>query len=281
VTDTKGATSDRDRDRGAELERFRAYRAAPTESERAALVETFQWVARHCARRFADRGEPFDDLQQVAMLGVLKAVDRFDPDVGSSFVSFALPTVLGELRRHFRDHTWAVRVPRRLKDLHVEVGSTAEFLSSENGRPPTPDQIADHLGIPVEDVLEALDAGAAYRSSPLNVSGEHDEEMGTGQVFGEVDPELARTDDRVVLGEAIAELPPRERKILELRFAQGLSQSEIAEVVGVSQVHVSRLLRSSIRMLQAHLGHSEHGDDGEDAAAVDGAGPERDGSAAS
>jgi RNA polymerase sigma-B factor len=261
VIDTAdGKPRDRDRDRDAELERFRVYRAAPTEAERAALVETFQWVARHCARRFADRGEPFDDLQQVAMLGVLKAVDRFDPEVGSSFVSFALPTVLGELRRHFRDHTWAVRVPRRLKDLHVEVGAAAEFLSSENGKPPTPDEIAGYLGIPVEDVLEALDAGAAYRSSPLNVSGEHDEELGTGLVFGEVDPELSRTDDRVVLGEAIAQLPPRERKILELRFAQGLSQSEIAEVVGVSQVHVSRLLRSSIRLLQAHLGHGGDAD---------------------
>ena len=165
------------------MARFRAYAAAPSEAERAALVEEFSWVARHCARRFADRGEPFDDLLQVGMLGVLKAVDRFDPEHGTSFVSFALPTVLGELRRHFRDTTWAVRVPRRLKDLHVEVGATIEFLNTENGPGPRrPTQVADHLGIPVEDVLEALDAGAAYRSSPLNVSGERDDDDGPSPV---------------------------------------------------------------------------------------------------
>ena len=246
------------RDREAEIERFRVYRADPSEQERAALVETFSWVARHCARRFADRGEPFDDLLQVGMLGVLKAVDRFDPEHGSSFVSFALPTVLGELRRHFRDTTWAVRVPRRLKDLHVEVGATVEFLSAELGRPPTPDDIASHLTIPVEDVLEALDAGAAYRSAPLNVSGERDDEdPGAGIVLGGLDPDLERTDDRVVLGNAIAELPVRERRILQLRFGQGLSQSEIAAQIGVSQVHVSRLLRKSIRLLQHNLGHTD------------------------
>ena len=128
------------------MARFRAYAARGKESERNALVEEFSWVARHCARRFADRGEPFDDLVQVGMLGVLKAVQRFDPEHGTSFVSFALPTVLGELRRHFRDATWAVRVPRRLKDLHVEVGATIDFLGTENGRPPTPDQVAEHLG---------------------------------------------------------------------------------------------------------------------------------------
>jgi len=251
------------RDRAAEIERFRAYKAAPTEPERAALVETFAWVARHCARRFTDRGEPLDDLHQVGMLGVLKAVDRFDPEHGSSFVSFALPTVLGELRRHFRDTTWAVRVPRRLKDLHVEVGATIEFLSSETGRPPVPDQIAAHLGIPVEDVLEALDAGAAYRSTPLNVTGERDDEAATtsGVVLGTIDPDLERAEDRVVLDTAIAELPVRERAILEMRFGRGLSQSEIAEEIGVSQVHVSRLLRKSIRVLQRHLGHG--GDDEE------------------
>jgi RNA polymerase sigma-B factor len=245
---TGGATERPPRDREAEIERFRAYRAEPTEDERAALVENFAWVARHCARRFADRGEPFDDLLQVGMLGVLKAVDRFDPEHGSSFVSFALPTVLGELRRHFRDTTWAVRVPRRLKDLHVEVGATVEFLSSEQGRPPTPDEIAGHLSIAVEEVLEALDAGASYRSAPLNVSGERDDDDPTaGIVFGDLDPDLQRTEDRVVLGDAIAQLPVRERRILELRFGRGLSQSEIAEEIGVSQVHVSRLLRKHPR----------------------------------
>lgn len=248
------------------MARFRAFAASGDEAQRNALVEEFSWVARHCARRFADRGEPFDDLVQVGLLGVLKAVQRFDPEHGTSFVSFALPTVLGELRRHFRDATWAVRVPRRLKDLHVEVGATIDFLGTENGRPPTPDQVADHLGITVEEVLEALDAGAAYRSSPLNVSGERgDDDEPTGVLLGIEDERLAGSEDRVMLREALASLPPRERRILELRFAEGLSQSEIAELVGVSQVHVSRLLRKSIRLLQEQLGHGgDEGIDGDD-----------------
>jgi RNA polymerase sigma-B factor len=240
------------------MERFRVYKADPTQEERAALVEQFAWVARHCARRFADRGEPFDDLLQVGMFGVLKSIDRFDPEHGTSFVSFALPTVLGELRRHFRDTTWAVRVPRRLKDLHVEVGATIDFLSTENGRPPTPDLVAAHLGIPIEDVLEALDAGAAYRSSPLNMTGERDDDDArySGVLLGGTDPDLALAEDRVLLRQAMANLPVRERRIVELRFAEGLSQSEIAEEIGVSQVHVSRLLRKSIRLLQEQLGHT-------------------------
>lgn len=244
------------------MARFRAYKADPTQEERAALVEHFAWVARHCARRFADRGEPFDDLLQVGMFGVLKSIDRFDPDHGSSFVSFALPTVLGELRRHFRDTTWAVRVPRRLKDLHVEVGATVDFLATEHGRPPTPDQIAAHLGIPVEHVLEALDAGSAYRSAPLNLTGERDDDDAkySGVLLGGEDPDLALAEDRVLLREAMAMLPVRERRIVELRFAEGLSQSEIAEEIGVSQVHVSRLLRKSIRLLQEQLGHTGGGD---------------------
>ncbi len=245
------------------MARFRAYAESGDERLRNALVEEFSWVARHCARRFADRGEPFDDLLQVGMFGVLKSIDRFDPEHGTSFVSFALPTVLGELRRHFRDATWAVRVPRRLKDLHVEVGATIDFLGTQNGRPPTPDQVADHLGITVEEVLEALDAGAAYRSSPLNMTGERgDDDIPTGVLLGIDDPRLAGAEDRVMLREALTSLPPRERRILELRFAEGLSQSEIAEMVGVSQVHVSRLLRKSIRMLQEQLGHG--GDEGLD-----------------
>ena len=254
-SDRQTRNAPRERDRDAELERFRALAASGDEKLRDDLVEEFAWVARHCARRFADRGEPFDDLIQVGMLGVFKAVQRFDPEHGTSFVSFALPTVLGELRRHFRDHTWAVRVPRRLKDLHVEVGATIDFLGTELGRPPTPDQVADHLGITVEEVLEALDAGAAYRSAPLNVSGERGEDdVPSGVLLGVDDERLAGSEDRVMLRDALKALPPRERRILELRFAEGLSQSEIAELVGVSQVHVSRLLRKSIRLLQEHLG---------------------------
>ncbi|MGH9138821.1 MAG: SigB/SigF/SigG family RNA polymerase sigma factor [Acidimicrobiales bacterium] len=241
-------------DREGELDRLRRYRRTRDVDERDGLVEEFSWIARHCARRFADRGEPFDDLLQVGMLGVLKAIDRFDPDTGSSFVSFALPTVLGELRRHFRDTTWAVRVPRRLKDLHVDVGAAVDFLGTQLGRPPTPDEIARHIDISVEDVLEALDAGAAYRSAPLNISGERADDEATGVLLGAEDETLASAEDRLLLHDALAALPERERHILALRFEQGLSQTEIAERVGVSQVHVSRLLRKSLRLLQQELG---------------------------
>jgi RNA polymerase sigma-B factor len=263
------ASSPRRIDRDVELERFRSLRSTGDRAERNALVEDFAWVARHCARRFADRGEPLDDLHQVALLGVLKAVDRFDPDAGSSFVSFAIPTVLGELRRHFRDTTWAIKVPRRLKDRHVEVGATVEFLSNETGRPPTPDEVAKHLGIPVEDVLEALDAGAGYRAAPLNTSGERgDDDERLGVLLGIDDHGLAGAEDRVLLTAALAALPERERRILQLRFAAGLSQSEIAEQIGVSQVHISRLLRRSIRALQAAMGREGDGEllgsDGDD-----------------
>ena len=232
---------------------------------RNALVEEFSWVARHCARRFADRGEPFDDLIQVGMLGVLKAVGRFDPEHGSSFVSFALPTVLGELRRHFRDATWAVRVPRRLKDLHVEVGATIDFLGTEKGRPPTPDDVAAHLGIPVEHVLEALDAGAAYRSTSAQPQRRARRRRRAGGCAARRRGRRSRARRRSRAAASGHRGPaPRERRILELRFAEGLSQSEIADMVGVSQVHVSRLLRKSIRMLQEQLGHSGDPADADD-----------------
>jgi RNA polymerase sigma-B factor len=248
--------------RAEELARFRAYRDSGDQDARNALVEEFRWVAVHCARRFADRGEPLDDLVQVAQLGVLKAVTRFDPDMGVSFVSFALPTVLGELRRYFRDATWSVRVPRRIKDLHVEVGSSIEFLTGELGRPPRPDQLAGHLGVDVQDILEALDAGSAYRTTPLASSGERGDDEPVGLVLGLEDVELGRSDDRQMVRRLLAELPDRERTILELRFANGLSQSEIADRVGVSQVHVSRLLRKSLRLLQERLASEGEGADG-------------------
>lgn len=256
----------RARDREAELARFRAFAANPTVEARNALVEEFAWVSRYCARRFENRGEPLDDLVQVGLLGLVKAVDRFEPSRGTSFVTFALPTVIGEMRRHFRDATWAVRVPRRLKDLHVDIGATVEFLHSELGRPPSVEQVAEHLGIEVEEVLEGLDAGAAHRTSPLNTSGERGESdspdagADAGPVPAIDDPGLSLADDRVLLQEALAELPARDRRILELRFVLGLSQSEIAEWVGVSQVHVSRLLRRSLDILRERLG-DENGTD--------------------
>jgi RNA polymerase sigma-B factor len=221
------------------------------------LIEEHRWVAVHCARRFGNRGEPIDDLIQVGQLGLLKAVERFDPVVGVSFASYAIPTVMGELRRHFRDATWAVKVPRRLKDLHVDLGNANEFLSAELGRPPTPQEVANHLGVRIDDVLEAMDAGGAYRTAPLAPAPDESGERRESPALRADDELLAGADDRVLIRQLLDGLPERERRIVELRFWGGLSQSEIAEEVGVSQVHVSRLLRTSLTALQRAMEERE------------------------
>jgi RNA polymerase sigma-B factor len=236
--------------------RFARYRESGDRNLRNQLIEDHRWVAVHCARRFNNRGEPLDDLIQVAQLGLLKAVERFDPAVGVSFASFAIPTVLGELRRHFRDKTWSVKVPRRVKDLHVELAPAIDQLSGDLGRTPRPHELAEHLGVDVDAVLEALDAGAAYRTSPLASPGSA--EAGTESRSEDArlkvdDSDLLGADDRMMIRSLLERLPPRERRILELRFYQEMSQSEIAAEVGVSQVHVSRLLRSSLALLQRQL----------------------------
>jgi RNA polymerase sigma-B factor len=235
------------------LARFRAFRATGRRDLRNALIEEHRWIGLHCARRFAKRGEPIDDLTQVAQLGVLKAVERFDPEMGVSFTTFAMPTVLGELRRHFRDATWAVRVPRRAKDLHLELGAVVEQLSQRHGRAPTIDEIAETMQVSREDVLQAMEAGTAYRAAPLTPPGDGDGDedvMEDGITIGSGDPELGRSDDRMAARALLARLPPRERRIVFLRFFEEMTQSEIADLVGVSQVHVSRLLRSSLARLR-------------------------------
>lgn len=241
-------------DREEVMARFVAFRLSGDRELRNQLIEEHRWVAVHCARRFANRGEPLDDLIQVGQVGLLKAVSRFDPDVGVSFASYAIPTVMGELRRHFRDTTWAMKVPRRIKDLHVDMSGAVEFLSGENGRPPRPDELAAHLGITVDAVLEALEAGAGYRSASLAplMSGDREGTL-EGSVLRQDDLNLEGADDRMVVRGLLDGLPERERQIVELRFFGGLSQSQIAVRVGVSQVHVSRLLRASLATLQRAL----------------------------
>jgi RNA polymerase sigma-B factor len=227
-------------------EAFRQYRAGGDRSIRNRLIEEHRWLAVHCARRFAGKGEPLDDLIQVAMLGVLKAVERFDPDYGAAFASFAVPTITGELRRHFRDTTWAVHVPRRARDLQHTVKVAVNDLSQAFGRSPTADEVADHTGVAVEDVLDALEAARCYRKTPLATPSD-DEEDDVDSLGGD-DPSLEAVDARMT------ELPARERRIVELRYLSGLSQSQIGEIVGVSQVQVSRLLRASLaRMNQSMI----------------------------
>jgi RNA polymerase sigma-B factor len=239
--------------RHEDQERFRRYRATGDRKLRNQLIEDHRWLALHCAKRFDHKGEPLDDLIQVAMLGVLKAVERFDPDFGATFATFAVPTITGELRRHFRDTTWAVHVPRRAKDLQHTVKVAVNELGQMLGRSPTVDEIAGHTGVAVEDVLEALEAARCYRKTPLAVGGDDDGPADDLARLGTADPGLDAVDAATTVGRLLEELPARERRIVELRFMGGLTQSQIAELVGVSQVQVSRLLRASLAKLNEAL----------------------------
>jgi RNA polymerase sigma-B factor len=222
-------------------------------------VRDHQWIAVHCARRFARRGEPMDDLLQVAQLGLLKAVERFDPGYQVAFSTFAMPTVTGELRRHFRDHTWPVRVPRRVKELYLELSASIEMLSHELGRPPKIEEIAEAMRASVDEVLEAMEGGAAYRTSSLAPSPDADDdaERGEDALVGEVDASLVDADTRVSVRDLVRELPERERKVVYLRFFEGRTQSEIAAEVGVSQVHISRIIRDTLNRLGDRLTEAE------------------------
>jgi RNA polymerase sigma-B factor len=232
--------------------RFARYRATGDRAIRNALVEDHRWLGRHCVRRFKNTSEPIDDLTQVAMLGLVKAVDGFDPAFGFAFSTFAVPTILGELRRHFRDRTWAVRVPRRIKDHHLIIKDGADQLQHLVGRSPTIPELAAHCGLTTEETLEALEAGNAYGSVPL-ISDE-DNPNDDAKYLSVDEPGYAASEARIVLPGLLAALPSdRERQIIKLRFVDDLSQSQIAAELGVSQVHISRLLRSSLELMRQRL----------------------------
>jgi RNA polymerase sigma-B factor len=219
------------------------------------LVEGHLPVAQHIARRFAHRGEPLDDLEQVATVGLINAVDRFEPARGVEFLSYAVPTITGEVRRHFRDQGWAMRVPRRLKDLHVTLGATVSELSQRLGRAPTATELSRHLDLPREQVVEGLEAANAYRGKSLDsLLDEEDGSSGTlADAIGTADRELERVEYRESLQPLLAELPERERTILMLRFFGNMTQTQIAERVGISQMHVSRLLAQTLATLREGL----------------------------
>jgi RNA polymerase sigma-B factor len=233
-------------DPGETIERFREYRRTHDRALRNRLIEEHLSLARTLARRFANRNEPLDDLEQVAMLGVLKAVERFDPEHGTPFAAFAIPTVVGELRRHFRDRGWMVRVPRRVQDLHLRIGTVVSELSQQLGRSPSPTEIAEAAGVRDEDVLEALEAGNRYRPTSLDVAAtgaDGDSRMGRADV------ELLSVEDRATLLHLLRRLPERERRVMYMRYFEDMTQAEIAEAIGVSQMHVSRLLTRSLDAL--------------------------------
>jgi RNA polymerase sigma-B factor len=219
---------------------------------RGKLVTGYLPVAQHIARRFAGRGEPVDDLEQAGTVGLLNAVDRFEPDRGIDFLSYAVPTITGEIRRHFRDRTWSMRVPRRLKDLQGAINGAIGPLSQELGRAPRPSEIAARLGIPTEEVVEGLDAQQAYRSTSLDelVAGA---DTTLTDTIGSADAELEKVEYRETLAPLLDELPERERTILLLRFFGNLTQTQIADHVGISQMHVSRLLSQTVAQLRRRM----------------------------
>jgi RNA polymerase sigma-B factor len=219
---------------------------------REALVERFLPLARQLARRYQRGAEPLDDLIQVASLGLLKAIDRFEPDRPTAFSSFAVPTILGELKRHFRDRGWSVRVPRDLQEMSVRVDRVSEALARGLGRAPTPAEIAEEIGTTTERVLEAREAAGAYRAVSLDRSREEDEEgEAMAETFGIEDPGFGLAEDAATVERLMTVLTDREREVLRLRFAEDLTQSEIGQRVGVSQMHVSRLIRQAVARLRA------------------------------
>jgi len=215
------------------------------------LVQRFLPLARKLARRYSGAREPFDDLLQVASLGLVKAIDRYDLERGTAFSSFAVPTVLGELKRYFRDLGWAVHVPRGAQERAVKVDSARQQLSARSTRAPTVAELAEYLELSIEDVLDALETSRAHHASSLDAPYDDGEgESGTMvESFGDADPSLLSADVRVTIVEAARQLPQREREVLVLRFVHDLTQTQIADHIGVSQMQVSRILRRAISRL--------------------------------
>jgi RNA polymerase sigma-B factor len=231
----------------------RAHAGDPAARE--ALVQRFLPLARQLARRYQRGGELLDDLNQVASLGLLKAIDRYDPDRQTAFSSFAVPTILGELKRHFRDKGWSVRVPRDLQELAVRLDPVSEELARELGRPPTPAEIAERTGTTLEQVLEAREAAGAYRAVSLDRPREDDEDSdGATIVVGIEDPGFGVAEDSATVQRLMRVLSEREREVLRLRFEEDLTQAEIGHRVGVSQMHVSRIIRQAIARLRQAAG---------------------------
>jgi RNA polymerase sigma-B factor len=211
-------------------------------------------MARRLARRYTDRGEALDDLIQVATVGLIKAVDRFDPAVGADFPGYAIPTIVGELKRHFRDRTWSIRVPRRLQELRMAITKAGNELMHVLGRSPTVADVAAHLGVSEEEVIEGLEGARAYRSTSLSTPVGPDGLLELGDRLGAEDGDFARTELHLSLKPAMACLTERERFIIATRFYGNQTQAQVAAQIGVSQMHVSRLLAGALAKLRAQLG---------------------------
>jgi RNA polymerase sigma-B factor len=238
---------------------FREMNKHPAESvergrTRERIVRRCLPLAEHIAHRFEGRGEPREDIAQVARLGLVNAVNRFDVECGSDFVSFAVPTIMGEVRRHFRDNSWAVKVPRRLKELHLQLGSATAEMSQRLGRAPTASELAAELELDRAEVVEALIAGSGYNTLSMDSGGSGDDQTPPlTETLGSHDANLDRIENHEALRPLLDALPERERTVIVLRFFESLTQSQIAERVGISQMHVSRLLARTLARLRDEL----------------------------
>ncbi|MFG2948323.1 RNA polymerase sigma factor SigF [Streptomyces adustus] len=245
---------DRSRARALFLELRTLQHGSPEHGQlRNQLVRMHLPLVEHLARRFSDRGEPLDDVTQVATIGLIKSVDRFDPDRGVDFSTYATPTVVGEIKRHFRDKDWAVRVPRRLQILRLALTTATAELSQQHGRSPTVHELAEKLAISQEEVLEGLESANAYSTLSLDAPDTDDESPAVADTLGAEDDALTETDYRESLKPLLNGLPPREKRILMLRFFGNMTQSQIAQEVGISQMHVSRVLARTLALLREQL----------------------------
>ncbi|MFC2376741.1 MAG: RNA polymerase sigma factor SigF [Lancefieldella sp.] len=243
-----------DKDRTRKL--FVQYQETHDSEVRDQLIVSHLNLVRFLASKFKNRGEPLDDLIQVGTIGLIKAIDRFDPSRGLEFTTYATPTIMGEIKRHFRDKGWSVRVPRRLQELSAKVNQVTDELTTELQRSPSIDEIAKKLEVSVDEVLEAMESSGAYSSVPLEGGGssvDGDEAPSIIDQYITEDEALAGSDDRIVLEDAIADFSPREQEIIRMRFVEGLTQVEIAEKLGISQVQVSRLLRRTLKRIQEKI----------------------------
>ena len=238
----------------------RRYKETPDPAERdrirTRLVDNYHDFVYFLARKFANRGEPLEDIAQVGYLGLIKAIERFDPDLGYEFTTFATLTVAGEIKRYFRDKGTAIRFPRRLQELHQSVLRVNEQMKNELGREPTVSELAERLGVTPDDVTEAMEMGPAVVPVSLDQpvgSGDGQESRSVAEQIGGADPELDRVEMRDVLERAMEHLTPRERAIMAMRFYEQMSQSEIAKRLGISQMHVSRLQRAALEQLRKYV----------------------------